>query len=336
MTNSPPDPPKMAWISRVWTKAQPILIRESIVILQSVIKGGEILLGRLETRSGQLQLAAPAPESSYLLKAQPWFQALGRKWWQLMTGLRAKLPQAWQEKLTETGLTAIFIGILLIFLWPGPTQAPAAPPAPKARPTPTLTPPPAQTTVLVKPRPAPNPSPSVLPGPPELEPTPDSPRPEPAAAELPPPVNSPAPEKESTIDILEEPTAISDLTELDELEKTEPEMIAPPAIPPLSPQERALTDARNQLLDITDRYWPGLVENLTLDPEKGTAKFTLTLAWSDLSASQQDGLAQELWQRSQQLEFSQLLMTDPSGQVLVRPPIIGAKPIIVHRKATVP
>ncbi|MDS3859424.1 hypothetical protein RIF25_01255 [Thermosynechococcaceae cyanobacterium BACA0444] len=346
MSNSPPAPPKTAWISRVWTIAQPVLVRESIVILQSVIKGGEILLSRLETRSGQLQLPAPSPESSYLLKAQPWFQTLGAKWWQLMAWLRGKLPSAWQGKLTETGLTAIFIGILLIFLWPGPSQSPATPPPPKTRPTPILAPPPAQTTVLVKPRPAPNALPPV-----ELAP-------EQTPSETPPTeIIEPEPPPETNL-IGTAPPTISDQPDLETpveptLTPAPAEAIPPggaaievpepviavedaPIVPQLSPAEAALADAQNQLLGISDRYRHGLVADLVLDQTTGAARLTFNPAWYDLSPSAQDGLAQELWQRSHELEFAKLLITDTAGQVLVRPPIIGQKPVIVHRVATVP
>lgn len=346
MTNSPPAPPKTAWISRAWTIAQPILLRETIVILQSVIQGGKVLLGRLETRSGQLQLPPPTPESSYLLKAQPWLQSVGRKWWQLMTWLRGKLPQAWQGKLTETGLTAIFIGILLIFLWPGPSQSSATPPPPKTRPTPTLAPPPAQTTVLVKPRPAPN---ARLP----VELAPEQPPSETPPAEIiepePPPETDligtapPTIGDQPALGTPVEPTLATAPAEAispggAEIEVPEPGIAVEeaPIVPQLSPGEAALADAQNQLLGISDRYRPGLVADLVLDQTTGAARLTFNPAWYDLSPSAQDGLAQELWQRSHELEFAKLLITDTAGQVLVRPPIIGQKPVIVHRVATVP
>lgn len=337
MTNSPSVPPKLAWINRIWTMAQPVLVRESIVILQSVIKGGELLLSRLETRSGQLQLPAPSPESSYLLKAQPWLQSLGQKWWQLMTWLRGKLPQAWQGTLTETGLTAIFIGILLIVLWPSPSQAPATPPPPKSRPTPTLAPPPPQTTVLVKPRPAPTVSTPVPVPPkptetdlPQLDPTSETPRPEPPLEAEGSPVYATNLEAEPIAEAVEEPMVAP------EVEVKEPEIVETPAIPSLTPQEAALAQARTQFSSISDRYQPGLVADLSLDQQTRMARLTLTPAWYALSASQQDRLAQDLWQQRDQLELSQLLITDSSGQVLVRPPIIGQKPVIVHRGARVP
>ncbi|AFY62275.1 hypothetical protein [Synechococcus sp. PCC 6312] len=351
MSNSPPVPPKTAWISRVWTTAQPILVQESIVILQSVMKGGAILLSRLETRSGQLQLPAPSPESSYLLKAQPWFQTLGAKWWQLMSWLRGKLPPAWQAKLTEMGLTIIFMGVLLIFLWSGPSQAPATSPASKTRPSPTLSPPPSQTTVLVKPRPAPTPylpvpSPS---SPPELAPTSESMDSTDTQEVNLRPVAAPETRDDQISEIPAEsvlPTALGDVAvPAESLPPIEAELGASkspaeiediPVVPMLSPEEAALADARNQFLGITNQYQPGLVEDLALDQNTGAARFTLNPAWYALTSQAQDGLAQDLWQRSHQLEFSQVLITDTSGRMLVRSPIIGQKPVIVHRVASVP
>ncbi len=329
MTTTPPDPTAPSWFGQIWTKLQPLLVRESMVILRSVIKGAEVLLGRLETHSSQLNLSNPSPESSYLLKAQPLLQSLATKWWHLMAWLRGKLPGAWQPKLTETGLTAIFIGVLLILLWPGPTKTPATPPPSRSRPT-TIAPPPPQATVLVKPR---------LTNPP-LAPAPATDELEPESIALATPELTPVDQGATTpeIPITEPPT----LPETEVTESSPPDLPLPepvvelPKVPALTPEEVFLADVRTQLLGIPERYHLGLVETLNLAADPKTANFTLSQAWYELSPKQQDGLVQELWQRSAQLDFAPPVITDSSGRVLVRPPVIGEKPVIVHRVASVP
>ncbi len=337
----PPGPDTTSWFHRLWFRVQPLLIRESIVIVQSVIKGGELVLSRLETRSSQLQLPAPTPESSYLLKSQPLFQSLGQKWWQAMGWLRGKLPGAWASKLTETTLTAIFIGILFIFLWPGPSKTPVTPPPPKSRTTPITAPknPPAETTVLVKPRLAPESQPAPL----EIPVTPEVP--EPIATT---PIEADLPED---IAVTPEPFVIAEPELLDIEQESDFTEVSPepnpvitasdqtpdePDIPELTPEEAWLADTRQQLLSIPERYHPGLVESLNLQKDPATLKFVFTQAWYDLKPQQQDGLVNDLWQQRQLLDLNNFEITDPSGQLLVRPPVIGSQPVIVHRVATVP
>jgi len=315
MTTQSPGPATPSWLTQLWAKTQPILIRESIVILDSVVRGGQRLQAQLETRAGQLNLPSPSPESSFLLKTQPFFQALAARWWQLMTWLRGKLPGAWQQKLSETGLTAIFIGLVLIFLWPSSSPTPVKQPRPITSPTP-------DTTVLVKPRPAP-----------PVESVPIAALPEPETSLETPPLNPVAApvDGQPPAELNPEPP----LTIEPETNPAESVVEMPPE-PELSPQEILLADTRRQFTTITDAYGPGLVQDLTLDSDSSIATLTLSGAWYELSPKQQDGLAQKIWQEQQRLEFNQLVIKDSSGRVIVRPPVIGDNAVIVHRVARVP
>ncbi len=121
-------------------------------------------------------------------------------------------------------------------------------------------------------------------------------------------------------------------------EKEELEIIPPPI--PLTPEETLIAAIQNQVGEISLNLKDSSSENPTFAEiiESIQANFlnsNLTIKinndWYRLEKKQQNKLAAKILQRSQELDFTHLEITDLEGKLIARNPVVGTEMIIFKR-----
>ncbi len=125
----------------------------------------------------------------------------------------------------------------------------------------------------------------------------------------------------------------------DETPEKEELEITPPPIP-LTPEETLIAAIQNQVGEISLNLKDSSSENPTFAEiiESIQANFlnsNLTIKinndWYSLEKKQQNKLAAEILQRSQELDFTHLEITDLQGKLIARNPVVGTEMIIFKR-----
>ncbi len=325
-----PEPPQSAQtqpqtirqkLAQVWQTAQPILVQQSIGVLGVVIQ----VLQSAQTKLEGVATELPPPDAKVentLTRLRSLLARIWELWKGLLQGVRSRLPQTWQQKLqnwSEPALTGAIAGIVLLVLWTTSalTPEPAPPPKIATRPTVPAVKAPAKPTAPVQPiKPAPPAPPIAKPAPPKVESSPiadlpvkppitPEPKLAPSPAPSPKPVPSPSPQ---------------------------PKAAPSPPVVKLTPEQALIADVKSQVSGIADRYSQGLSQSV--QPNFVGSRLRLQLAddWYDLKPTQQDALAQEVWQRSRALDFSRLEILDQQRNLLARNPVVGDQVIILRRK----
>jgi hypothetical protein len=249
-------------------------------------------IGALEGAVEKLE-TEPAPGS----KETPGF------WGGILAKIRSLLPENLSAKLSDTTLTGIIAAISVILIWTTstvltgkPAEVASLPPVEEA-PPPTITTPPAE--IIPEPQPPAEiiPPEAEIPLPAEPEPTPE-PEPEPT------PAPTPEPEPEPT------PTPILELT----------------------PEQRLIAAIQNQVGEISDRFGSGLIKSIQANFSTSNLTVQITDDWYTLKESQQDKLAADILQRSKELDFSHLEITDSQDKLVARNPVIGTEMVIFKRQ----
>lgn len=212
-------------------------------------------------------------------------------WSGLLAKIRSLLPANLSTKLSDTALTGIIAAIAVILVWTTTTVF-------SAKPTEIATVPPVEEV----PTPTPTPTPAIA-QPPELVTV--TPEPQPPAEITPPPEPEPEPEPEPT------PTPT-------------------PAVE-LTPEQTLIAAIKNQVGEISDRFANGLIKSIQANFRTSNLTIKISDDWYTLEASQQDKLATEILQRSQQLDFSHLEIVDSQDQLIARNPVIGTEIVIFKR-----
>lgn len=156
-------------------------------------------------------------------------------------------------------------------------------------------------TEVPAPEPAPEPSPEPIP----------TPAPEPAPEPSPEPIPMPSPEPEPT---------------------SEPEVVAPPEVE-LTPEQRLIASIQGEVVEVSNQYVTGLVESIQPNFRSSRLVVRVSDRWYFLSPKLQDQIANEVFARSQQLDFSKLELTDSQGRLVARNPVVGSTMVILKRKA---
>ncbi|GBE91015.1 hypothetical protein NCWK1_0737 [Nostoc cycadae WK-1] len=239
-------------------------------------------------------------ESSATGETSGVWQQLQLIWRRLLAGIRSFLPVNFSRQLSDTALTGIIAGITVVLIWTTssvftskPTEIATIPPVEEI-PVPTPTVPPELTT--------PEPEPSA-----ETTPEPEvtlTPTPEPSAE------TTPEPEREVT------PT---------------PEPTPTPAVV-LTPEQILIAAIENQVAEISDRVASGLIQSIQANFRTSNLIIKINNDWYTLKESQQDKLASEILQRSQELNFSHLQIVDSQDKLIARNPIVGEQIIIFKRR----
>ncbi|MFM5892292.1 MAG: hypothetical protein ACKOQS_29140 [Dolichospermum sp.] len=254
-------------------------------------------IGVLETTVVKLETETPKDSSgkkiNFLLR-----------WDGFLRTFRLFLPSSISNNVSDSLLTGIFaviflvtIGITIFLYIPKSTQVAVVPPVEEVtKPTPIIEPEPTPTPVI-----EPEPTPII-----EPEPTPI-------------PVIEPEPEPTPIIE--PEPTPIIELT---------PEASLLVAIEnqfsEISVSVKNTKD-KNKDQNIVSQLIKPLVANFR------TSDLTLKISdiWYSLEKSQQDKLAADILQHSQELNFTHLKIVDSQEKIIARSPVVGNEMIIFHR-----
>ncbi|MBD2681666.1 MULTISPECIES: hypothetical protein [Nostoc] len=277
-----------------YQRIQPIWKAKIIQILRGTIGVLEVTVEKLET--------APPPGA----EATPGFlQQLQSRWGGLLRTVRLFLPSNLSTKLSDTALTGIITGIAIILVWTTttilsgkPTEVATLPPVEEVpTPTPTITTPPESVT------PEPQPPEEITPPPEEVTPP---------EAQQPPEEITPSPEPEVIPTPTPTPTPTIELT----------------------PEQALIVAIENQVAEISDRIASGLIKSIQANFRTSNLTVTINDDWYTLPESQQDRLAAEILQRSQQLDFTHLEIIDSQNRLVARNPVVGNEMVIFKRQAT--
>ncbi|MBD2414847.1 hypothetical protein FACHB389_21250 [Nostoc calcicola FACHB-389] len=287
-----------------YQRVQPIWKAKIIQLLRGTIGVLEVTVQKLET--------APPPGAE---ETPSFLQQLQRRWGGLLRTVRLFLPSNLSTKLSDTALTGIVTGIAVILVWTTttiftgkPTEVATLPPVEEVPiPTPTITTPPESVT------PEPQPPEEITPPPPEAQQPPEEITPPPPEAQQPPEEITPPP--------------------------PEPEVIPTPTPTPtptiqLTPEQALIVAIENQVAEISDRIASGLIKSIQANFRTSNLTVKISDDWYILPESQQDKLAAEILQRSQQLDFTHLEIIDSQNRLIARNPVVGTEMVIFKRQAT--
>lgn len=121
-----------------------------------------------------------------------------------------------------------------------------------------------------------------------------------------------------------------------------------PALPPqtetafeVTPDPALIADIQDQVAAISDEFAAGVLQSVEAEFRQSCLIVTLGSQWYDLPDSRQDQLANELWQRTQQLSFENLQLRvgstgtvsdQPDGALIARNPVVGDEMVILWRQ----
>ncbi|MGI8499815.1 MAG: hypothetical protein ACR2LR_01560 [Hassallia sp.] len=214
-------------------------------------------------------------------------------WGGVLAKIRSLLPENFSAKLSDTALTGIIATISVILIWTTSTVL-------TGKPAEVATVPPVKET----------PSRTITTPPAEIIPEPQPP------AEIPPPQAEIPPLAEA------EPTP-------------EPEPIPEPEPTPileLTPEQRLIAAIENQVGEISDRFAEGLIKSIQANFSTSNLTVKITDDWYTLKESQQNKLAADILQRSKELDFSHLEITDSQDKLVARNPVVGTEMVIFKRQ----
>lgn len=242
-------------------------------------------------------------ESAITQLEQPGEIALGRTYTQALGKIREILPPRVNEKLPDWGLSGAIATLAILFFW---TTSSLLFPAPAPREI--------SQPVAVLPSPAVAGTPEVSPSPevPNLEtPISESPGAEIPITETPIAENQPSPElpPELAPELNSEPT--------------------PEPIPELSPEQALIAELQTQVTEINGT--DGLITVIKPKFSGSRLQVQVSQDWYSLKPEEQDRIAAGIEERSQDLDFRQLLVTDGAGNLVARRAVVGKGMIILRR-----
>ncbi|MBC1224030.1 hypothetical protein GNF10_04850 [Nostoc sp. UCD121] len=119
----------------------------------------------------------------------------------------------------------------------------------------------------------------------------------------------------------------------------EPEPIPTPTPTPtpaieLTPEQALIAAIENQVAEISDRIASGLIKSIQANFRTSNLIVKISDDWYTLKESQQDKLAAEILQRSQELDFTHLEIIDSQDKLIARNPVVGTEMVIFKRQTT--
>lgn len=289
-------------IERFWDTWQPQIRQQTIRILRSTSQTLEHLATRLEADPSLVEPSqvanvpgqgAASTSTDWLTTLAEMTQSIWQGWQGVLVKLRPRLPAKINQVLpSDQALTGAIAGVLVFLLWTvNGILSPAAKPV----------------TVAVQPVPATTPVPtSMAKQPPEA--------PEPVG------VKPPAP-------AVEQPQVIPTPLASPEVKPS------PPPKPPLklTPQQKLIARIEDEVAEITDQYVSGLIQSVQANFRASRLMVTVGPGWYGLSRSQQDNLANQIYLKTQGLDFADLEIRDSDNHRLARSPVVGSEMVILKR-----
>ncbi len=223
------------------------------------------------------------------------FQQFQLRWGGLLRTIRLFLPSNLSTKLSDTAMTGIVTGIAVILVWTTTTVF-------TGKPTEIATVPPVEEVPI--------PTPTITTPPDSVAPEPQPPE----EITLPPEVHiTPTPEPEPIPTPTPTPTPIIELT----------------------PEQALIAAIENQVAEISDRIASGLIKSIEANFRTSNLTVKISDDWYTLQESQQDKLAAEILQRSQELDFTHLEIIDSQKRLIARNPVVGTEIVIFKRQTTI-
>jgi hypothetical protein len=103
-------------------------------------------------------------------------------------------------------------------------------------------------------------------------------------------------------------------------------------IPQISPEQTFIEAIQAQLSEITSQYPDDIIRTLNVAPDKLIVQLNPT--WYLISDDQQDRVTEKMWRQAKANHFSKLEIQDAQGSLIARSPVVGNRPIILHRRQT--
>ncbi|MEH2077440.1 MAG: hypothetical protein V7K57_24080 [Nostoc sp.] len=222
-------------------------------------------------------------------------QQLQLRWGGLLRTIRLFLPSNLSTKLSDIALTGIVTAITVIFVW---TTAIVL----TGKPTEVAAVPPIEEV--------PTPTPTIITPPESVVPEPQPPQP---PEEITPP---PEPEIKPEIEPIPTPTP------------------TPTPVIELTPEQALIAAIENQVAETSDRIASGLIKSIQANFRTSNLTVKISNDWYTLKESQQDNLAAEILQRSQELDFTHLEIIDSQDKLIARNPVVGTEMVIFKRQTT--
>ena len=114
-------------------------------------------------------------------------------------------------------------------------------------------------------------------------------------------------------------------------QSTPVEEAAGEAAVPFQPEQSLIDAIQDQVAEVTDAYADGLIQSVKANFRSNLLIVTAGEAWYNLAPTSQDEMANELWRRSQKLDFSHLQLLDPDDVMVARSPVVGPRMVILKR-----
>jgi len=99
----------------------------------------------------------------------------------------------------------------------------------------------------------------------------------------------------------------------------------------LTPEQNLIASIQNQVAEVSDRFAEGLIKSIKANFPRSSLTISVSNEWYNLKSSQQNQLAAKMFQRSQELDFYSLEITDSRGRLIARSPVVGNEMIIFQR-----
>ena len=107
-----------------------------------------------------------------------------------------------------------------------------------------------------------------------------------------------------------------------------------PEFIPLTPEQTLIAAIENKVSQVSNNTFSGIVKSIKANFRSSSLIVTISDDWYTLKKSQQDKLAAEMFQRSQELDFTHLEIFDSQDKLVARNPVIGNEMIIFQRQLT--
>ncbi|MGB5963509.1 MAG: hypothetical protein WBG73_22925 [Coleofasciculaceae cyanobacterium] len=128
------------------------------------------------------------------------------------------------------------------------------------------------------------------------------------------------------------PNSIEAPPELKAPEAPQPVEVEPPPVPELTPEQSLIAGIQNQVAEITSKYGDGLIKSIEANFEDSRLVVKVADGWYALKESGQNKLADEVFSRANELDFSKLQIFDLKGTLLARNPVVGPNMVILKRQ----
>jgi hypothetical protein len=129
----------------------------------------------------------------------------------------------------------------------------------------------------------------------------------------------------------ETPVATATDKPTEEVPEEIPEPIPTPVFIPLTPEQTLIASIENRISAVSDRISSGIIKSTQANFATSSLVIKVSDQWYNLKPNQQDKLASEMFQRSQELDFSHLEIVDILDRLVARNPVIGMEMIIFQR-----